>query len=193
MPHFFSARARDVGNLQAHSRALATAAAAAVPKTKLLINGEFIDSQTTKWMDVHDPVRCCRRRRVSLAHQAEKRRPAAHFRCAGGGGIRATPCGQATNTVVTKVPHATPEEMREATKAAASAFKTWRNTTPLTRQRLMLDLQLAIRDHTEALAQSITKEQGKTLVDARGDVLRGLRTLRIPGARTRWAASASTR
>ena len=74
------------------------------------------------------------------------------------------------------MPQATQEEMREATKAAASAFKTWKQTTPLTRQRLMLDLQLAIRDQTESLAASITKEQGKTLVDARGDVLRGLRT-----------------
>jgi hypothetical protein len=86
------------------------------------------------------------------------------------------PGRQATNTVVTRVPQATPEEMREATKSAAAAFKTWKQTTPLTRQRLMLDLQLAVRDHTEAIAASITKEQGKTLVDARGDVLRGLRT-----------------
>jgi len=27
-----------------------------VEKVKLLINGEFIDSQTTKWIDVHNPV-----------------------------------------------------------------------------------------------------------------------------------------
>ena len=39
--------------------------------------------------------------------------------------------------------------------------------------------------HTEELAASITREQGKTLADARGDVFRGL------GARA-WAAAASS-
>ena len=45
----------------------------------------------------------------------------------------------------------------------------------MTRQKVMLDLQLLIRNHMDEIAKSITVEQGKTFPDARGDVLRGLR------------------
>lgn len=38
----------------------------------------------------------------------------------------------------------------------------------------MLELQHLIRKESESLAQVITQENGKTLVDARGDVQRGL-------------------
>jgi len=41
----------------------------------------------------------------------------------------------------------------------------------------MLDLQLLIRDNMDRIAHSITLEQGKTLADARGDVLRGLQVV----------------
>lgn len=64
--------------------------------------------------------------------------------------------------------------MQQATDAAAAAYKTWRNTGVQHRQRVMLKLQHLIREHTEELAQSITREQGKTLADARGDIFRGL-------------------
>jgi len=80
----------------------------------------------------------------------------------------------ATNEVVCNVPQSTPEELRQATEAAAEAFKTWRYTSVQRRQRVMFNLQQMIRDRTEELAQSITLEQGKTLADARGDVFRGL-------------------
>ncbi|CAG8724023.1 285_t:CDS:2, partial [Cetraspora pellucida] len=50
---------------------------------------------------------------------------------------------------------------------------TWRKSSVLSRQRILLDLQLLIREHTDKLAKSITEEQGKTFADAKGDVLRG--------------------
>jgi malonate-semialdehyde dehydrogenase (acetylating)/methylmalonate-semialdehyde dehydrogenase len=79
-----------------------------VPSTKLFINNEFVESKTSKWIDLRNP---------------------------------------ATQEVVTRVPEATQEEMNAAVAAASSAFKEWRKTTPLTRQRLMLDLQRLIRDN----------------------------------------------
>lgn len=39
----------------------------------------------------------------------------------------------------------------------------------------MLKLQAVIRRDIKKIAANITKEQGKTLVDAEGDVIRGLR------------------
>ncbi|CAG8673596.1 8149_t:CDS:2 [Funneliformis caledonium] len=79
----------------------------------------------------------------------------------------------ATNELVTSVPETTPRELNDAAESAAEAFKSWRKTTILTRQQILLNLQLLIREYTDKIANSITEEQGKTLADAKGDVLRG--------------------
>ncbi|RUS26938.1 methylmalonate-semialdehyde dehydrogenase [Jimgerdemannia flammicorona] len=83
----------------------------------------------------------------------------------------------ATQEVVTRVPEATPEELRAATSSAQEAFKEWRKSSVLTRQRIMMELQYLIRKHTDRIAKSIVYEQGKTLTDARGDVFRGLQVV----------------
>ncbi|KAL6076609.1 putative methylmalonate-semialdehyde dehydrogenase [acylating], mitochondrial [Balamuthia mandrillaris] len=80
----------------------------------------------------------------------------------------------ATQEVVTRVPLATKEEMQRASDSAAKAFKSWKESSLSSRVRVMFKLQALINEHMEELAKSITKEQGKTLVDARGDVFRGL-------------------
>ena len=76
--------------------------------------------------------------------------------------------------MICQVPEATQEEMKAATDAASKAFKTWKEVPVQHRQRVMLKLQALIRENTDELALSITKEQGKTIPDARGDVFRGL-------------------
>lgn len=65
--------------------------------------------------------------------------------------------------------------MNGAVESSKKAFKTWSQTSILTRQQIMFKLQQIIRANMSELAKNITKEQGKTLVDAEGDVLRGLR------------------
>lgn len=86
-------------------------------------------------------------------------------------------CDPATNEVITKVPKATRDEMESAVEAAKAAYKTWSKTSILTRQQVMLRYQHIIRNNMKELAKSITSEQGKTLVDAEGDVLRGLQVV----------------
>ncbi|KAJ2744486.1 hypothetical protein GGI20_002924 [Coemansia sp. BCRC 34301] len=114
-----------------HSKAVDTT-------TKLFINGHFVSSQTTEWLDVHNP---------------------------------------ATQEVVTRVPKTTASELEEATGSAQEAFGSWRRTSVLARQRVMLDLQHAIRSKATQLAESIVAEQGKVLSDAHGDVTRGLQVV----------------
>ena len=80
----------------------------------------------------------------------------------------------ATNKVIAQVPESTPAEMEAAASAAAEAFKSWREVAVQQRVRVFFKLAQLVRDNTEALAALITKEQGKTLADARGDVFRGL-------------------
>nr|KAG5693937.1 hypothetical protein BaRGS_008206 [Batillaria attramentaria] len=83
----------------------------------------------------------------------------------------------ATNEVVTRVPEATQQEMQAAVDAAKETFPKWSQTTVLTRQQIMLRYQQLIKDNMGRLAVNITEEQGKTLVDAEGDVLRGLQVV----------------
>jgi len=80
----------------------------------------------------------------------------------------------ATQEVLARVPMCDADEVGEAVKAAAEAFKTWRNTPLGARARVMLKLQELIRRDMKKLAATLTAEQGKTLPDAEGDVFRGL-------------------
>ncbi|XP_065352630.1 probable methylmalonate-semialdehyde/malonate-semialdehyde dehydrogenase [acylating], mitochondrial [Cloeon dipterum] len=111
---------------------------AAAPTTKLFINGQFVESKTKSWVDLHNP---------------------------------------ATNEVITRVPNSTQDEMQAAVDAAKEAYKTWSKTSILTRQQVMFKYQDIIRKNMKELAESVTVEQGKTLVDAEGDVLRGLQVV----------------
>ena len=70
--------------------------------------------------------------------------------------------------------HATQEELDAAVAAAKEAFKTWRYTPIGTRARIFLKLQQLIRENIKEVAAILTREQGKTLPDAEGDVFRGL-------------------
>ncbi|OCK80702.1 methylmalonate-semialdehyde dehydrogenase [Lepidopterella palustris CBS 459.81] len=80
----------------------------------------------------------------------------------------------ATNNLVTRVPQSTDEELKAAVDSAQKAFPAWRDTSLMTRQQIMFKYVALIRQNWDRLAASITLEQGKTLADAKGDVLRGL-------------------
>jgi malonate-semialdehyde dehydrogenase (acetylating)/methylmalonate-semialdehyde dehydrogenase len=83
----------------------------------------------------------------------------------------------ATQEVVSRVPCATQEEMHAAAEAAQEAFSDWSEASLMTRQQVMFKLQAIIRDNMGELAKNITLEQGKTLADAEGDVMRGLQVV----------------
>ena len=65
----------------------------------------------------------------------------------------------ATQQIVTRVPETTYEEMVAAVDSSKEAFKTWKNTTLLTRQQIMFRLAALIRENWDRLAASITLEQ----------------------------------
>ena len=83
----------------------------------------------------------------------------------------------ATNEVIGRVPKSTKDEMETAVQSCAHAYKSWSKTTPLFRQQIMFKLQSLIKDNLKDLAKNITLENGKTLPDAEGDVLRGLQVV----------------
>jgi len=83
----------------------------------------------------------------------------------------------ATNDLIGKVPISTQDEMKMAVDSCSEAYKSWSQTTPLARQQIMFRLQHLIKENIKDLAKNITYEQGKTLPDAEGDVLRGLQVV----------------
>ncbi|SNR57416.1 CoA-acylating methylmalonate-semialdehyde dehydrogenase [Puniceibacterium sediminis] len=85
----------------------------------------------------------------------------------------------ATGEVQAKVPLATVAELNEAVAKAAEAQKTWGATNPQRRARVMMKFGALINEHMDELAELVSREHGKTLPDARGDVQRGLEVVEV--------------
>ncbi len=67
--------------------------------------------------------------------------------------------------------------MEAAVNSCAEAYKSWSKTTPMARQQIMFKFQHLIKENLKEIAKNITYEQGKTLPDAEGDVMRGLQVV----------------
>jgi malonate-semialdehyde dehydrogenase (acetylating)/methylmalonate-semialdehyde dehydrogenase len=80
----------------------------------------------------------------------------------------------ATQEIVARVPCATMDEVDEAIANARNAFPAWRDTPSPKRMRLMMRFRQLLEDNTERLAEMITREHGKTLPDAEGEVGRAI-------------------
>jgi malonate-semialdehyde dehydrogenase (acetylating) / methylmalonate-semialdehyde dehydrogenase len=80
----------------------------------------------------------------------------------------------ATQEILANVPFATRAEIDAAIDAAKAAFATWRYTPTSKRARLFSSLHQAIREQVRELATILSVDQGKTLADAEGEIVRGL-------------------
>ncbi len=65
------------------------------------------------------------------------------------------------------------EDVDAAVQAARTAFTTWSETSVTARSRVMFAFRQLLVEREEELAQVISAEHGKTLDDARGEVVRG--------------------
>ena len=85
----------------------------------------------------------------------------------------------ATGEVIARVPLATPAELDAAIQSAARAQVGWAATNPQRRARVMMKFGQLINDNMDKLAELVSREHGKTLPDARGDVQRGLEVIEV--------------
>lgn len=91
--------------------------------------------------------------------------------CEAAGGDELAVIDPATEEEIDRVPRAAPSDLDRALESALDGFRTWREVDAWTRAaklRLVSDL---IRERHEAIAHVMTSEQGKTLGEARGEVL----------------------
>ncbi|MDC5706267.1 CoA-acylating methylmalonate-semialdehyde dehydrogenase [Vibrio europaeus] len=87
----------------------------------------------------------------------------------------------ATNAVIAKLPCATEEEMERAIRNAETVFHQWKNVAVSERARVMLRYQHLLKEHHDEIAEILSKETGKTTVDAKGDVWRGIEVVEQAG------------
>src|SRR5579875_3463788 len=76
--------------------------------------------------------------------------------------------------IIAETPLCSAATVGDAVEAAAAAFPAWADTPPTARARVFFRFKTLLEDAFEELAQSVTREHGKTLVEARGDVRRGI-------------------
>lgn len=85
----------------------------------------------------------------------------------------------ATGEVITKVPLATKDELDAAVAKAAEAQKEWAKVNPQKRARVFMKFGALINEYMDELAEILSKEHGKTIPDAKGDIQRGLEVVEV--------------
>ncbi len=80
----------------------------------------------------------------------------------------------ATGASAGTVSLASPDTVAAAVQSAHRAWPAWAETAPVRRARVLFKFKELVEAHTGELAAIITREQGKVLADARGEVMRGI-------------------
>lgn len=79
-----------------------------------------------------------------------------------------------TGEVIAEVPLCGRDVVNEVVASSLRAFPGWGKSPPIDRARILFRYKMLLEEHFEELAESITREHGKTLTEARGDVRRGV-------------------
>ncbi|SFT85843.1 NAD-dependent succinate-semialdehyde dehydrogenase [Paraburkholderia aspalathi] len=77
----------------------------------------------------------------------------------------------ATGELIARVPNGGADETRRAIEAAARATRSWRKALPKERAKVLRALYDLMLAHIDDLAVIMTAEQGKPLVESRGEIL----------------------
>ncbi|MCG7337832.1 CoA-acylating methylmalonate-semialdehyde dehydrogenase [Staphylococcus sp. ACRSN] len=80
----------------------------------------------------------------------------------------------ATKEVIAEVPLSTRAELDEVAAIAQKAFEEWSQVAVPKRARLLFNLQQILQENKQELAEIITKENGKSVGEALGEVQRGI-------------------
>ncbi len=113
------------------------------------------------------------RRRAAIEPRLLRNYVGGEWREAGGAGTLAD-CDPATGEVSALVPLSGAAEVEAAVAAARAAQPRWRELAPQRRARALIALREALAERSEELARLVSADMGKTLADARGEVLRGI-------------------
>ncbi len=79
-----------------------------------------------------------------------------------------------TGEIIAECPAGSVAEVNAAVEAAAAAFPAWMETPPVERARVLFKFKMLLEENFEDIVRCNTREHGKTLVESRGDVKRGM-------------------
>ncbi|HLB36043.1 MAG TPA: aldehyde dehydrogenase family protein, partial [Gemmatimonadales bacterium] len=80
----------------------------------------------------------------------------------------------ASGELLGRAPLSTREDVDHAVAAARAAFPAWRATPAVERARVLFRLKALLERDKEDLARSLTREHGKIVPEARGEIQRGI-------------------
>ncbi len=93
--------------------------------------------------------------------------------CAGGAGATLPVVNPATGETIGSVARAGQSELDQALAAAEHGFKTWRRVSAYDRGKILRKAGDLLRERAAAIAPVLTREHGKPLAEAKGEVMSG--------------------
>jgi succinate-semialdehyde dehydrogenase/glutarate-semialdehyde dehydrogenase len=91
------------------------------------------------------------------------------WRASGDGATRPV-INPATEAEIGTIPVATSQDLEQAAQAAGEAFKSWKHETPIVRSAILRKAASLLRAADARIAPLITRENGKTLAEAKAEV-----------------------
>jgi malonate-semialdehyde dehydrogenase (acetylating) / methylmalonate-semialdehyde dehydrogenase len=85
----------------------------------------------------------------------------------------------ASGETLAQVPLSGAADVDRAVRAACEAFPCWRATPPLERARACFQLKYALEERRDDLAMLVTRDNGKAIKDAAGEVRRGIECVEV--------------
>jgi len=81
--------------------------------------------------------------------------------------------------VIAEIPVGGSVDVDSAVTASKEAFAGWSQTSAVERARILFRYKHLLEEHFESLARGVTREHGKTIEEARGDVRRGVEVVEM--------------
>ena len=85
----------------------------------------------------------------------------------------------ATQEVLSKVPMSSTSDVDTAARAASRAFQEWRRVPPTDRIQYLFKLKMLMEERLDDLAETITRECGKTINESRGELRRAIENVEV--------------
>ena len=89
------------------------------------------------------------------------------------------------NDIIGTTELCTREEARRAVESAYNAFKGWKNTPAPARGKIIARAARLMEEHKEELSQLLTREEGKTVAEARGELGRAINVVEFCAGESR--------
>ncbi|WP_222914824.1 CoA-acylating methylmalonate-semialdehyde dehydrogenase [Natrinema sp. SYSU A 869] len=85
----------------------------------------------------------------------------------------------ATGDELATVEYSTVETVDDAVQTADEAFEEWRRTPVVERVQYLFDLKTELENRLDEIATALSREHGKTIAEARGEIKRGIENVEV--------------